>query len=116
MTSGNDDADVDDPGIVGEPDWVQVAQRRYDPESNTELATEIVFAVASADDVQPTELEPSLYERVDAAALESTLFSTTVGSDAGADSVTATFRYATYLVNVRSDGHIKVYEPTGSDA
>lgn len=116
MTKGSSNDEFDDPGIVGEPDWVQIAQRRYDPDGGQELATEIVFAIASAEGISPTELESPLYERVDAAALEATLFSPTVGDDdAGQDSVTTTFRYGTYLVKVRSDGQIQVYEPTGDN-
>lgn len=117
MTTGNsNDNEFDDSSIVGDPDWVQVAQRRYDPGGDQELATEIVFAVAAAENVPPADVESPLYERVDAAALEATLFSSTGDGDDFRESMTTTFRYATYLVKVRSDGRIQVYEPTGDEA
>lgn len=100
---------------VGGPDtgWRKGAQRHYDPETDADLTSAIVFAIAEVAGVQPDDLKhPPLYECVDAAALEETFFGEeyTGGPTRGVGNVE--FRYRDYLVTVDSDGWIQVYEPT----
>lgn len=100
----------------GDDGWQQVAQRHFDPDGEAELSTAVVFAVADARGVAPVDLnEPPLYESVDVPAIEEAFF----GRDASARSEDGTgaveFRYAGYLVTVRSDGWIQVYERRASE-
>lgn len=106
----------DDGGGVAGPDRSQAAQRHYDPDGTEELTTAIVYAVADAEDRPAGELRaPPLYESVDAAALGRTFFGSDVASESRRGTGTVEFRYAGYLVTVRSDGWIRVYEPVGPD-
>jgi hypothetical protein len=108
----SDDAD----GVAG-PVGSQAAQRHYDPDGTEELTTAIVYAVADAEDRPAGELRsPPLYESVDAAALERTFFGPDVAGESRQGVGTVEFRYAGYLVTVRSDGWIRVHEPVGPDA
>lgn len=51
----------------------QAVQRHYDPDEMGELTVAIVFAIAEAAGVSPTEMEsPPLYTVIDASALENT--------------------------------------------
>ncbi|ELY66492.1 HalOD1 output domain-containing protein [Natronococcus jeotgali] len=63
----------------------------------------VVEAVADAEGVDPTDLEPSLHEAVDAAALDE-LFAPTAGSARRNGSLS--FAYCGYDVTVRSDGRV----------
>ncbi|MFB6166042.1 MAG: HalOD1 output domain-containing protein [Haloarculaceae archaeon] len=95
----------------------QVAQRHFEPDGTEELTTAIVFAVADAMGVEPHEVRsPPLYESVDAAALEETFFGpgAVARSRSGAGSVE--FHYVGYIVSVRSDGWIQVYERAETEA
>jgi hypothetical protein len=86
--------------------WVEVVRRHYDPESDFDLTSVLVSAVADAAGVEPAALDgPPLYESVDATALESTLFEGEGASDCSVD-----FRYLDYRVVVDGDGRIRVYE------
>ncbi|MFC5971645.1 HalOD1 output domain-containing protein [Halomarina salina] len=94
-------------------DWTQVVQHHYDPTGDGELTTAILFAVADARNVSPNEIDtPPLYEWIDAAALEETFFGTEV-EDARRGIGTVEFRYVEFLVKVRSDGWIQVFEAGG---
>lgn len=109
-----DDADGgDDSALDRDTHWREAAQRLYEPDRDGGLATAIVFAIADADGVAPSEVRsPPLYEVVDVAGIEQAFFGSNadVGSRNGTGSVD--FRYGGYLVNVRSDGWIQVCEPT----
>lgn len=92
---------------AGDWGWVEVARGDYDPESDFDLTSAVVSAVADAAGADPTALNgPPLYDSVDAAALESSLFGE------GAPDRSAEFRYLGYRVVVDSDGRIRVYERT----
>jgi hypothetical protein len=103
MTTSDDTPDPD-----AGAQWTQAAQRQYDPADDFDLTSEVVSAVAAAADVDPVAIEgPPLYDSIDAAALEATLFGTggrrhNVG--------TVEFHYLGYRVRVASDGWIRVYE------
>ena len=110
MTKGADGGvDSGDPTPGDDTRWRQVAQRLYEPDGDEELPTAVVFAVADAAGVSPTEMtSPPLYEVVDATAVEDGLFgSGREKPDAG----TVEFRYAGYRVEIRSDGWILIFEP-----
>lgn len=103
----------DDPTLDRDTPWRPVAQQLYEPDRDGGLTTAIVFALADAEDVPPTELKsPPLYESVDVAGIEQTFFrmDDDDGSRQGTGAVE--FRYAEYLVKVRSDGWVQVYEPS----
>ena len=79
--------------------WVEVARRDYDPESDFDLTSAVVSAVADAAGVDPTSLDgPPLYDSVDAAALESSLLGE------GEPDRSAEFRHVGDQVMVDSDG------------
>jgi len=104
----------DDPSHASDRPLRQAAQRHFDP-AEEELTTALVFAIAESAGVAPSELTTPLYDSIDAPALEATLFGpdTNLESRQGVGSVE--FRYTDYVVKVRSDGWIQVYEPTGSE-
>lgn len=94
----------------------QVAQRHYEPNGTDELTTTIVFAIADARGVSPSEVKsPPLYECVDAPALEKTFFGSDITHESRRGTGTVEFRYAEYLVKVRSDGWVQVFETAGTD-
>ncbi|SDF19253.1 hypothetical protein SAMN04488067_102278 [Halorubrum xinjiangense] len=103
----------DTPTLGQNAHWNRVAQRLHDPEGDGELVTAVVFAVADAEGVDPTELELRLNHTVDMEGIDHAFFGpgTTEGARNGTESVE--FRYLRYLVSVRSDGWIRVYEPLG---
>ena len=110
MTFGADGGvGSDEPAPTDEPRWRQVAQRLYEPDGDEELTTAIVFAVADAAGVSPTEVRsPPLYEVVDAAAIEDVFFGS--GRETRGTG-TVEFRYQGYRVEIRSDGWIVIFEP-----
>ena len=88
-----------------------VARRLYDPDEDGSLAVEIVYAVADARDVAPTEIRsPTLYESVDNSSLQGALFDPNGWDRPASGSGSVQFHYAEYLVTVESDGWIEVYE------
>ncbi|MFC7202508.1 HalOD1 output domain-containing protein [Haloferax namakaokahaiae] len=96
--------------------WSLVTQRQYEPEDGGELTAAIVYAIAEAKGVAPMELKsPPLYDSVDVPAIEAAFFGPDVtnGSRQGVGNVE--FQYTDYLVKVRSDGWIQVYEATNAD-
>jgi hypothetical protein len=86
-----------------------VTQRHYDGEF--ELSTDIVYAIATARGVSPTEIRsPPLYECVDAATLEAVFFGDSTAENRPVADGAVEFRYAEFLVTVRTDGWIQVFE------
>lgn len=115
MTPSSDDGldSPDAPVIDADDEWTQVGQRKYDPERDADLTTPIVYVLAEAEGVSPTELKtPPLYDVIDVPAVEASFFGSDVTGRTRQGTGTTTFRYNQYLVNVRSDGWIQVYEPT----
>jgi hypothetical protein len=102
----------DDPALDRDTHWRQVAQRLYDPDQDGGLTTVIVYALADAEDVPPTEMKsPPLYETVDVSGIEQAFFGMHTDETRRGTGVVG-FRYTEYLVKVRSDGWIQVYEPS----
>ncbi|RBI63921.1 hypothetical protein DMJ13_05280 [halophilic archaeon] len=99
-------------------DWTQVAQRHYDPDDdNGELTTALVFAIADAKGIAPTDLKsPPVYDCIDAAALEETFFGPDLDGESRHGVGTVEFRYDGYLVQTKSDGWIQVYEPADTNS
>lgn len=116
MTKRSDNAGTnsgDDPNLDGDTHWQQATQRLYEPDQDGELTTAIVFAIADAKDVSPDEVKaPPLYDVVDVAAIETAFFGLDTDESARNGTGSVEFRYTEYLIKVRSDGWIHVYEPT----
>jgi hypothetical protein len=118
MTSSNDHTDdgtklAPDGNEPDNPDMTFVTQAHYDRESHRDLPTEIIFAIADAEDVAPTEIkDPPLYECVDIAAIEDGFFGPKVAGQPRDSEGSVAFRYTQYHVEVASDGWITVSEPT----
>ncbi len=106
----------DDPSLTQDIEWQQAAQRMYEPDRDGELTKAIVFALADADGVPPNELKsPPLYEMIDVPAIEKVFFRSTSTEFNRQVTGVIEFRYIEYLVNVRSDGRISVYEQREPD-
>ena len=91
----------------------QVAQRHHEPNGQGELTTAIIYAIAEAEGVSPSEVQsPPLYESVDVPAIEDAFFGPNGDKESRQGIGTVEFQYTDYLVNVQSDGWIRVYEPT----
>ncbi|NKE35788.1 hypothetical protein GWG54_08135 [Natronococcus sp. JC468] len=74
----------------------------------------MVFAIAEAEGISPSEVKsPPLYDSVDVAGVEDAFFGSDSGNGSRRGTGTVEFRYTEYLVKVRSDGWVEVYEPTG---
>lgn len=118
MSPASDDDIMNEDTLPADPDTrgSQAAQRHYDPDEMGELTVAIVFAIAEAAGVSPTEMKsPPLYTAIDASALEDTLFGPNVADESRQGTATVEFRYTDYLVEVRSDGWIQVFESTDTD-
>lgn len=118
MSKRTDDGTMaeDDPTSGAETHQKQIAQRHYEPNGQGELTTAIVFAIAEAEDVSPSEVKsPPLYESVDVPAIEDAFFGPDVAGASRQGIGTVEFQYTDYLVKVKSDGWIQVYEPTETD-
>lgn len=101
----------DDPALNRDTYWRQVAQRLYEPDRDSGLATAIVFALADAEDVSPSEIKsPPLYEAVDVDGIAQAFFGLNTDGDSRHGTGSVEFRYTEYLVKVRSDGWIQIYE------
>ncbi|WP_158058685.1 HalOD1 output domain-containing protein [Halorussus halophilus] len=97
-------------GGTGEIEQRLLAQHRYDPEEKHDLTTTIVFAVAEARGIDPTELKsPLLYDSIDASALEESLFGPRRTEQRRQDS-SVEFDYDDYHITVQSDGWVLVSE------
>lgn len=96
---------------------VPIEERYYDPDGDVELVTTIVFAVADAKGLRPTDLDlPPLYGRIDASSIEGTFFRGT--NHDRPNGGTVAFDYAGLHVRISDDGLVQVFEPTagaGSD-
>ena len=113
MSPRSDGSRMDGDGPTVDPDthWSQVTQRHYEPDGTGELTTPIVFAIADAKGVSPSDLKsPPLYECVDASTLEDTFFGPSGAKRAPQDGGIVTFHYTGYKVALRADGWIFVYE------
>ncbi|WP_440990770.1 HalOD1 output domain-containing protein [Haloarchaeobius baliensis] len=112
-TDGPEEPTVaEDPSVDGGTEWREVAQRHYDRDTDAELTTAIVYAIADAMDVEPrTVRSPPLYDCVDAAALDEAFFGPSVGDSRRNSVGSVEFEYRRYRVTVRSDGWIQVAEP-----
>jgi len=109
-TNGGSESD-DEPTSGADAHWSQVAQRHYEPDGRGKLTTAIVYAIAEAEDVSPSEVKsPPLYETVDVPAIEDAFFGPNVSDTSRQGVGTVEFRYTDYLVKVRSDGWVQVYE------
>lgn len=103
---------TDDGPTDPDTEWTLAARTHYDPERDDELSTEVVYAIAEAEGVSPTELtSPPLYDAIDITAVRNALFGPGVGRGASEGLGIVEFRYAGYLVEVRSDGWIRVCRP-----
>lgn len=70
-------------------------------------------ALADAEDIPLSEMKyPPLYEVVDVLGVEHVFFRTNTDENARQGTGTVEFLYAEYLVKVRSNGWIQVYEPS----
>ena len=98
-------------GLIAE-EWRPVEQTQHDPDGRTELVTDLAVAVAEAKGVDPLDHEqlPPLYEHVDPASLERTLFRGGGSTTASASLRHASFLYLRFKVVVAADGWIAVYE------
>ena len=111
----NRDLATDDP--TSEPadgEWVQIAQRHYDPADRLELTTVIVYTITEGMGADPTALTTPLYEAVDVAGIHETFFGPTDGTEPRQGVGTVEFRYDEFLVRVASDGWVQVYESVES--
>ncbi|WP_435158876.1 HalOD1 output domain-containing protein [Haladaptatus sp. DFWS20] len=117
MTSSNNHTDdgtrlAQDGNETDDLDMTFVTQAHYDRESRRDLTTEIMFAIADAANVAPTEIkDPPLYECVDIAAIEDGFFGPKVNGHSRDSEGSVSFRYNQYHVEVTSDGWITVSEP-----
>ncbi len=90
--------------------------RLYEPDRDGGLTTAIVFTIADAKGVSPSEIRsPKLYDIVDVPGIEKAFFSTDTAGTTQPGMGTVEFRYAEYLVEISSDGRIGVYESTDPD-
>jgi len=102
-----------DPTSDTETHRSQVAQHSYEPNGNDELTTAIIYAIAEAEGVSPSEVKsPPLYGSVDVPAIEDAFFGPDGDRESRQGTGTVEFRYIDYLVKIRSDGWIQVYEPS----
>jgi len=117
MTGRSDDDSTDRDESAGtDTHQSQVAQRHYEPGERRELTTEVISAVAAAEGVPPTAVtSPPLYESVDVSAVEDAFFGPDIAGESRQGVGTVEFQYIDYLVRVRSDGWIRVYERTDGD-
>ncbi|MBV0923069.1 hypothetical protein KTS45_02555 [Halomicroarcula limicola] len=113
MTKSPDDGleSEDDPTLGRENSWSQAAQYHFDPDADADLTTALVTAIADAKGVDRTELKsPILYNAVDAPAIQESFFGPDVNGESRRSTGTIEFEFDQYLVKVRSDGWIQVYE------
>ena len=95
-------------------EWTFAEQAHYARDSDRDLTTELIFAIAAADDSDPRNLkDPPLYECVDTAAIEDAFFGPEVASGERDGEGTISFRYNQYRIEVAADGWITVLKPTG---
>ena len=114
--TGEDIIDGADPTSGADIHQSQVAQRHYEPNGQGELTTAVIYAIAEAEGVSPDAVKsPPLYEFIDVPAIEDAFFGPDISEESRRGVGTIEFRYTDYLVTVRSDGWIRVFEPTEPD-
>ncbi|MGA9400661.1 HalOD1 output domain-containing protein [Haladaptatus sp.] len=115
MTSSNDHT-ADGTELAQDSDndeMTFVTQAHYDRESRRDLTTEVIFAIADAEDVAPTDLkDPPLYDCVDIAAIEDGFFGPKINGQTRDSEGSVAFWYNQYHVEVTSDGWITVSKRT----
>jgi hypothetical protein len=94
----------------------RVTRRLYDPDEDVELATVIVYALADALGVSPSELtSPTLYECVDVESLEIALFGDGSADRTRQTSGAVSFQYVESIVNIHGNGLVEVYGSPSPD-
>lgn len=97
-------------------DLHQLAQRHYDPQRDTELTTAIVYSVAEARNIPPTDIKsPQLYDVIDLPAIDKAFFRKGSNGGSSVDTGIVEFHYAELLVRIKSDGWIQVYGTNGAE-
>lgn len=95
--------------VPQDADWELVTQVPYDSSESDGLTTTVVYAVADAEGVPPSDIRnPPLYEVVDTAALEAALFGS--GTGVRASQCSTEFMYQGYRIGVQTDGWVLVHE------
>ena len=85
------------------------ARREHDWQDGGHVVATVAEALADAENGEPTELAPSLYDCVDPSALNS-LFGPNESGEPRSAMGRVTFEYRDYEVAVTSGGHVIVYE------
>lgn len=99
--------------VPPDTEWDVVTQIPYEPSGADGLTTTIIYAIADAEDVSPSDItNPPLYEVIDTAALDDALFGAGTGARTG--ECATEFMYRDYRVVVQTDGWIQVHEPVES--
>ncbi|WP_224338151.1 HalOD1 output domain-containing protein [Haloprofundus halobius] len=89
--------------VPEDAEWEVVTQVPYDSSESDGLTTTIIYAVAEAEDVSPSDIkQPPLYEVVDTAALESALFGS--GSSIQTSQCSTEFMYRGHRIVVQTNG------------
>jgi hypothetical protein len=84
-------------------------QAHYDHDEPHDLTTTIIFAVADAEGVAPSEIKtPPLYDYVDTVAVEEALFGPARRRHNHTGTESLTFSYRGHDITVRSDGWVFV--------
>ncbi|MDQ2051818.1 HalOD1 output domain-containing protein [Natronolimnohabitans sp. A-GB9] len=94
-----------DPAETGQTTYLAT----FDPDAGERASEAVITAVADLTGISPIELEP-LYDVVDPDALDS-LVAHARRAD-GADTHELQFSYEGYDVDVRTDGQVRVREPS----
>lgn len=118
MTKSNNSStsDTDEPDLSQATHWRQTAQRHYEPNRDGGLTRAIVFAIADAKGISPSEVKsPPLCDSVDVIGIEKTFFGLHTDEESHQGIGALGFRYTEYLVKVRSDGWILVYESSETE-
>ncbi|MFC4550600.1 MULTISPECIES: HalOD1 output domain-containing protein [Halorussus] len=116
MSKANGDP-TDEKINVDESEWRQVNQIHYGRESDHELSTVLVFAIAEAKDVDPLDYGamPPLYDSIDVESVEEMFFGPSGADTEREEEGTVSFHFDDHKVAVYSDGWIRIYEPAGFD-
>lgn len=102
--------------VPGEAEWEVAAQAHYEPSEADGLTETIVYAIAEAEDVSPTEVTGRpLYDVVDTAALEEAFFSGGTEPNTDEPQSLTEFMFRGFRVLVRSDGWVLVYRRLDAD-
>lgn len=99
----------DEPCLDTERSWTRVAQAHFDPRRDEDLTVPVAAAIAAAEGVDRTALDPPLYEVVDTSAVQQSFFGSGSYEKARDATGVTQFRYGEHLVEIRSDGWIQVY-------